>query len=159
MSLARHLEVADLFATELERFLTTLLPGTTASRTYTPFATEAAFDAALAAAKAMLVFIVPLRKATGIRTRDQDQDDFSFRIVFAEKCRDRGLPSIAWMDRRVTLVAAAEEQFGDLRQAFDTQNGKLWAQESEVALVFDPEAHAENGTFWSVWHLTLREIA
>ncbi len=162
---ARQLEIGDLLATSLERFLTVSLPGTTVERTYTPFVTEEAFDAALTAAKAMLVYVVPLRKVTSIETRAEDQGDYSYRIVFAEKCKTQadlasnGLPTNAWMDTRVNLVDGAEEEFGDMRNAFDDEHGKLWAIESEIAIVFDSDAHAENGTFWSVWHLTLREYA
>ncbi len=144
--------------TGLGSLLPTYTPATVV-RTYTPFIDDDAFDAALTASHAMLVFVVPMRKATALETRAEDQNDYSFRIVFAEKCRDRGLPSNTWMDTRVGAVDAAEDYYGDTRNAFDSTNGKLFAVESEVAIVFDSAAHAEEGTFWSVWHLTLREYA
>lgn len=156
---ARSLEIGDLLASRLELFLRGHLPGTTVTRTYTPFVDDDAFEAAIGNAKAMLVYVVPMRKTSTLETRGEDIDDYSYRIVFVEKCTEAGLPDNEWMDLRVTTVEAAEEQFGDARNPFETENGQLWAQESEIDLIFDSDSHAENGTFWSVWNLTMREFA
>lgn len=159
-SMARSLEIADLLAVGLERFLRARLPGTIVVRTYTPFVSDDSFAAALANSKAMLVFVVPLKKTTELETRSEDAGLYEYRIVFAEKYTGTTVPPPnSWMDIRVSTVDAAEEQFGDARNAFETENGQLWAQASEIAMIFDAEAHAEQGTFWSVWDLTLKEIA
>ena len=154
---SRTLAVADVFATALQTFLTTNTIAATVSREYVPDVDDDAFDDWIDSATPMKVYVVPLKKKTALHTRGRDLTDYSFAVIFAEKYTSAGVPTKAWMDARVGYVELAEDQFGDIRNAFDSTYGKLWAVESEVTLVFDADTMREEHAFWSVWALTLRE--
>ncbi len=161
MGVARILGIADLFATELERFLKQTLPQSTVTREYVPDVTDASFDAWIASLTPMAGFVVPVTYRDELFTRADDQSDYTLALIFAEKCTDTtatGRPPKAWMDKRVGLVAAALDYFGDARNAFNSDNGLLWASEVGLTLVFDAGVYESNGAFWSTTTITLREI-
>jgi hypothetical protein len=154
----RLLEIADLFAGELGRFLEGYLPVSSVSREYVPEVNDANFEDWIANATPMKVFVVPMSKPSKLETRDNDTNDYRLGLVFVEQCTDAGRPSKEWMDLRVTAVDAAMDRFGDMRQALETENGLLWAQEAETSLVFDPDLYVAQGAFWSQAAITLREV-
>jgi len=126
----------------------------TVAREYAPKIDDAQFDAWIATQKSLGVFVIPLGLRSELATRGHDNVTYRYGVIFAEKCDEGGLPSLAWMDKRVTALLQVEEMLGDIRS---WEESPLKPEESEITLMFDPDAYRLNHAFWGLWEISLNE--
>jgi hypothetical protein len=152
---ARVLEVADVLVARIRELLDAAAPGSTITREYVPEVSDESFDTWIDNLTELAVYVIPIRKAGSLQSRNKDNEDYTFSVIFIQKFTDAGRPTKEWMDDRVTIVAGIEDDIGDIRNPISG----LWAEESEVSLIFDPGMYDANHAFWSVMTITLREVA
>ncbi len=150
---ARILEIGDDLAARIAAFV----PDATVTREYCPKIDDEAFAEWINNVKPLGIFVVPLTKLSELKTRRADNDFHGYGVIFAEKCTEGGVPSKEWLDARVNLVDLVESEFGDARKEWSFSGGTITPVESEISLIFDPDAVRVNNAFWSLWNLKLRE--
>lgn len=158
--IARFLEVGDMLASEIHRFLKAYTPASQTTRIYALTIGDLETDGYTADAINLRVFVIPDVPKAAIETRSKDTFSFPYTIVFFEKCQTAtaGAPPNSWVDARTLIVDAVIREFGDLRkEKLPESLHALRCQESEYAVFVDESMLREQGAFWSEISLTYSE--
>ncbi len=156
--MVRTLQVADLLVAAIAAHFLGWTPAPTVARDYAPKIDDAQFKAWIDSLQSLGVFVVPISKESTLNTRGSDTVRHTFGIILAEKGTTGDLPTNEWMDARVRVLDELDDHFGDLRNPLvDDEQKKLYAVESRIPLLFDPDAYRFNHAYFGLWILTLEE--
>lgn len=164
MNAARFLEVGDLLASSIDRFLKATTPKARAVRTYAPTVSDLSTAGYVADAINFRVFVLPDFPKWESTTRAHQQCDYTFNVLFFEKCQDQTVPpSNAWVDRRVLLTDKVREEFANPKNAVlrEELSGLRYVDpgvsQSPYTVFADQDELREEGCFWCEMSLTYRE--
>lgn len=111
------------------------------------------------------VYVIPTTFAGVPADRGEDQDDYTFAVIVAEKypSESAGDPAEAWVDERVAwcerLLQGVLGSARGTRILAASATGGLWPEAAELTAVYDVEELAERKLFLSVLTVTYREHA
>lgn len=165
MSVSRFLEVGDLLAAGIQRFLKATTPAARAIRTFAPSITDLGTDGYVAEGINFRVFVIPDFPKWEMTTRAHQQADFAFDVLFFEMNQSQTVPPPnMWVDKRVLLTELVRMEFANPKNACLTGDlGGLryvepGAAQSPYNVFADQDELREKNCFWTEMALTYREV-